>query len=66
MPVILFTKGGGNWLEAMAETGCDALGLDWTVDIGEARRRDPVGYRDLEFPRAGARDLEPGPADDPS
>ncbi len=39
VPVILFTKGGGQWLESMAETGCDALGLDWTVDIGEARRR---------------------------
>ncbi len=39
MPVILFTKGGGGWLEAMAATGCDALGLDWTVDIGEARAR---------------------------
>ncbi|ROR34495.1 uroporphyrinogen decarboxylase [Inmirania thermothiophila] len=43
VPVILFTKGGGAWLEAMAETGCDALGLDWTVDIGEARAR--VGDR---------------------
>ncbi len=43
VPVILFTKGGGAWLEAMAETGCDALGLDWTVNIGEARRR--VGSR---------------------
>ncbi len=39
VPVILFTKGGGHWLEAMAETGCDALGLDWTVDIGTARAR---------------------------
>ncbi|MBM7071240.1 uroporphyrinogen decarboxylase [Shewanella sp. 202IG2-18] len=39
VPVTLFTKGGGLWLEAMAETGCDALGLDWTVDIGDARRR---------------------------
>ena len=39
VPVILFTKGGGHWLEAMAETGCDALGLDWTVDIGVARAR---------------------------
>ena len=39
VPVILFTKGGGHWLEAMAETGCDALGLDWTVDIGAARAR---------------------------
>jgi uroporphyrinogen decarboxylase len=43
VPVILFTKGGGQWLEAMADTGCDALGLDWTTDIGEARRR--VGER---------------------
>jgi uroporphyrinogen decarboxylase len=39
IPVILFTKGGGAWLEDMVQTGCDALGLDWTVDIGEARRR---------------------------
>ncbi len=42
-PLIVFTKGGGNWLEAMADTGCDALGLDWTVDIGRARSR--VGDR---------------------
>ncbi|KHN52742.1 uroporphyrinogen decarboxylase [Pectobacterium fontis] len=39
VPVTLFTKGGGQWLEAMAETGCDALGLDWTCDIADARRR---------------------------
>ena len=39
VPVILFTKGGGLWLESIAETGCDALGLDWTVDIGDARAR---------------------------
>ncbi|MCW8400107.1 uroporphyrinogen decarboxylase [Legionella sp. PATHC038] len=39
IPVILFTKGGGQWLEKMLVTGCDALGLDWTCDIGEARRR---------------------------
>ncbi len=43
IPVILFTKGGGLWLESMAATGCDALGLDWTIDIGDARRR--VGDR---------------------
>ncbi len=43
VPVVLFTKGGGAWLEAMADTGCDALGIDWTQDIGEARRR--VGDR---------------------
>jgi len=39
VPVTLFTKGGGQWLELMAATGCDALGLDWTQDIGEARAR---------------------------
>ena len=39
VPVILFTKGGGLWLEAMADTGCDCLGLDWTVDIGAAHHR---------------------------
>ncbi|MEB4591943.1 uroporphyrinogen decarboxylase [Candidatus Thiothrix sp. Deng01] len=39
VPVILFTKGGSQWLESMADTGCDALGLDWTVNIAEARRR---------------------------
>jgi len=39
VPSILFTKGGGQWLEAMAGSGADALGLDWTTDIGEARAR---------------------------
>ncbi|WP_028238192.1 uroporphyrinogen decarboxylase [Stutzerimonas azotifigens] len=39
IPVILFTKNGGLWLERMAEAGADALGLDWMCDIGEARRR---------------------------
>jgi uroporphyrinogen decarboxylase len=43
VPVVVFTKGGGLWLESMAAIGADALGLDWTVDIGEARRR--VGDR---------------------
>lgn len=43
VPVILFTKGGGQWLEIMADSGCDALGLDWTTDIGVARQR--VGDR---------------------
>lgn len=43
VPVILFTKNGGLWLESMADTGCDALGLDWTINIGDARRR--VGNR---------------------
>jgi len=39
VPVILFTKNGGQWLEAMADTGCQALGLDWTTEIGDARAR---------------------------
>ncbi|MFA7096605.1 MAG: uroporphyrinogen decarboxylase [Gammaproteobacteria bacterium] len=43
VPVILYTKGGGQWLEAMAATGCDAVGLDWTTDIGAARAR--VGHQ---------------------
>jgi uroporphyrinogen decarboxylase len=37
VPRILFTKGGGLWLDAMADTGCDALGLDWTLPISKAR-----------------------------
>ena len=43
IPSILFTKGGGQWLEQMADIGCSALGVDWTTDIGNARRR--VGDR---------------------
>lgn len=43
VPCILFTKGGGQWLEEMAATGADALGLDWSTDIGTARLR--VGDR---------------------
>lgn len=39
VPCIAFTKGGGLWLESMAGIGADALGLDWTVDIGAARKR---------------------------
>jgi uroporphyrinogen decarboxylase len=39
VPVIVFTKGGGLWLESIAATGCDAVGLDWTIDIGQARAR---------------------------
>jgi len=39
VPVILFTKNGGQWLETIAESGCDTVGLDWTTDIGQARQR---------------------------
>ncbi len=42
VPFILFTKGGGKWLERMSKAGCDALGVDWLVDIGDARQR--VGH----------------------
>ena len=38
VPIILFTKGGGAWLADMAQTGCDALGVDWTTDLASARR----------------------------
>jgi uroporphyrinogen decarboxylase len=43
VPVILFTKGGGMWLEQMADSGCDALGVDWTMSLADARKR--VGDR---------------------
>jgi uroporphyrinogen decarboxylase len=43
VPVILFTKGGCQWLEAMADTGADALGIDWSTDLALARNR--VGDR---------------------
>lgn len=39
VPVTLFTKGGGQWLEWMAQTGVNALGLDWTTNITDARAR---------------------------
>jgi uroporphyrinogen decarboxylase len=47
VPVILFTKGGGAWLSDMADTGCDALGVDWTTDLADARRavRDRVALQ---------------------
>lgn len=37
VPVILFTKNGGLWLEEIAASGCDCVGLDWTIEIGRAR-----------------------------
>lgn len=39
IPIILFTKGGNAWLEDIAATGCDAVGLDWTLPIGQVRNR---------------------------
>ncbi len=39
IPVTLFTKNGGDWLSLMADTGCDALGVDWTLNLADARKR---------------------------
>jgi len=43
VPRIVFTKGGGLWLEAIAGCGCDCVGVDWTVNLADARQR--VGDR---------------------
>jgi uroporphyrinogen decarboxylase len=43
VPVILFTKNGGAWLSEQAAAGADALGVDWTLDLGAARAQ--VGSR---------------------
>ncbi|MEP7156286.1 MAG: uroporphyrinogen decarboxylase [Betaproteobacteria bacterium] len=43
VPRIFFTKGGGLWLEPMADIGADALGVDWTVDLANAKKR--VGHK---------------------
>jgi len=43
IPSIVFTKGGGLWIEGIADSGCDAVGLDWTMDIGVARQK--VGHK---------------------
>jgi uroporphyrinogen decarboxylase len=43
LPVVLFSKGASGHFETLADTGCAALGVDWTIDIGDARRR--VGHR---------------------
>jgi len=39
VPVILFTKNSGLWLDKLADTGCDALGIDWTINLAEARKK---------------------------
>ncbi len=68
VPVVLFTKNGHCWIEDMADTGCDAVGLDWTVDIGDVRNRvgdrvalqgnmDPTAlYASPEIGRASCRE----------
>ena len=37
VPITLFTKGGGDWVKEIAASGCDAIGVDWTRDIGDVR-----------------------------
>lgn len=43
IPTIVFTKGGGLWLEDIANVGCDAVGLDWTIDLAAAKAR--IGHQ---------------------
>lgn len=43
IPVILFTKGGGQWLSRIADTGCQAVGVDWTCDLNVARQT--IGHK---------------------
>ena len=43
VPSVVFVKGGGLWLESIANCGCDAVGVDWTIELDEARKR--VGNR---------------------
>src|SRR5690606_27871312 len=47
VPVVVFTKGGGQWIEDIAACGCDAVGLDWTVNLAQVRQRlgDSVGLQ---------------------
>jgi uroporphyrinogen decarboxylase len=39
IPVLVFTKGGGIWLEDIADSGADVIGLDWTASVGKSRKR---------------------------
>ena len=68
VPSIVFTKGGGLWLEEIADSGCDAVGLDWTVNLGSARQR--IGHRcalqgnlDPMVLLAGTKEIEAAAAD---
>jgi uroporphyrinogen decarboxylase len=68
IPVIMFTKGAGSLLADMAETGCDALGVDWTTDLSDARKftNDKVALQGNLNPavlRESAADIEKGVAD---
>ena len=68
IPVILFTKGAGPMLADMVETGCDALGVDWTTSLAEARKytEDKValqGNLDPATLREDAETIRKGVAD---
>ena len=54
IPVVLFTKNGGQWLDKMADSGCDALGVDWTTNLSQARQltRDRVALQGNMDPSA--------------
>ncbi len=62
IPRIVFTKGGGLWLEAMAGLDCDVLGLDWTVNLGKARAlvgESRLGADSLANPKALQGNIDP-------
>ena len=68
VPSIVFTKGGGLWLEEIAACGCDAVGLDWTVNLGQARQRiadhcSLQGNLDPMALFAGPKEIESAAAD---
>ena len=60
VPQIVFTKGGGPWLEAIGALGADVVGVDWTVDLGAARRAPRRGRRGAGQPRSERAVRRPG------
>ena len=45
IPVTLFTKGGGLWLDAISNSGCDAIGVDWTVDLNQIEQKGNIAIQ---------------------
>jgi uroporphyrinogen decarboxylase len=45
IPVTLFTKGGGLWLDAISSSGCDAIGVDWTVDLNQIDQKGNIAIQ---------------------
>lgn len=65
-PIVLFTKGGGQWLDIQADSDADALGLDWTVRLDKARitlnesqRALTIAHKKLQRPKAIQGNLDP-------